>query len=122
MPFLSNIAARKKGIWKENCISPYFTQNVKLRLLAPQLHERRDLIEGEGQGKIDVSTLWDIISHVLLTAHSNLAPGVLMQYADRALQQRRVNDGYIDDVDNILATTVMVSGQIMGFHKGAIPC
>lgn len=61
MSFFSNIAARKKEMWKEHCISPYFTQNIKLRLLASQLHERRDLIEGEGQGKGDVGTLWDII-------------------------------------------------------------
>ena len=74
------------------------------------------------------------------TAHSNLVPGVLMQSTYRKVQQRRVNDGYIDDVDNladapatnrapecikritmtaqIWATIVMVSGQIMGFHKG----
>jgi hypothetical protein len=75
-----------------------------------------------------------------MTAHSNLVPGVLMQSADRKIEQRRVNDGYIDDVDNladapstnrapecierltltaqIWAAIVMVSGQIMGFHKG----
>jgi hypothetical protein len=63
-----------------------------------------------------------------------------MQSTYRKVQQCRVNDGYIDDVDNladapatnrapecieriimtaqIWATIVMVSGQIMGFHKG----
>ena len=90
--------------------------------------------------KGNVGTLWDIISHILLTAHSNLVPGVIMESSDGTIKQRRVNDGYIDDVDNLAdapttnraaecmeritkttqcwATIVMVAGQIMDFHKG----
>ena len=61
----------------------------------------RNLIEGECQGKGDVGTLWDIIYHILLTAHSNLVPGVTMESTDGSITQRRVNDGYIHDVDNL---------------------
>jgi hypothetical protein len=152
--FFSNMAAQKKGMWKENCISRAVTLLGSKRHIktaagisagsykneAPQLNELKDLIEGEGQGKGDVGTLWDIISHILLTAHSNLVPGVLMMSANKKIEQRRVNDGYIDDVDNLAdapvtnrapecidritqtaqmwAAIVVISGQIMGFHKG----
>jgi hypothetical protein len=63
-----------------------------------------------------------------------------MRSADNSIQQCRVNDGYIDDIDNLAdapetnrapecilrltqsaqcwATLVLVAGHILGFHKG----
>jgi hypothetical protein len=76
MSFFSNIAAQKKGMWKENCICRALTLLHSERHIktaagvskecykndAPELNTRSFLIEGEGQGKGDVGTLWDIIS------------------------------------------------------------
>ena len=86
MSFFSNIAAQKKGMWKENCICRAIillhserhiktAAGVSKECYKNDAHEQNNrsfLIEGEGQGKGDVGTLWDIISHVLMTAHSNL--------------------------------------------------
>jgi hypothetical protein len=120
---LSNIAAQKKGMYTKNCISRTLT-----------------MLGAERFVKGDVGTLWDIISSILLTAHSNLVPGVIMGSADNFIEQRRVNDGYIDDIGNLAdapetnrapeciqrltqsaqcwATIVLVAGHILGFHKG----
>ena len=154
----SNIAAQKFGMWKENCISRTKTLEGSIHRVKTaagvsdryymnepnEALEHKNMIEGEGQGKGDVGTLWDIISHILLTAHSNLVPGVLMKSTDGTIECCRINDGYIDDVDNLSdapstnraaeclqrlqhtaqcwSAIVMVAGQIMGFTKVDIPC
>ncbi|KAL7526403.1 hypothetical protein ACHAWF_008463 [Thalassiosira exigua] len=57
-------------------------------------------IHGEGQGKVDVASLWSILSHTILRAHQELHEGLVLPHvADVMRLIVKNNDSFVDDTD-----------------------
>ena len=49
------------------------------------------------QGKVDVASLWCIVSHTILTAHSSLHKPIVIQGATKECKIVKNNDAFVDD-------------------------
>ena len=56
-------------------------------------------MNGEVQGKGDVASLWCLMSHTILTAHSALHTPIEMTGATKGCKVEKNNDAFVDDTD-----------------------
>ena len=62
-------------------------------------HGGDDPMNGEVQGKEDVASLWCLMSHTILTAHSALHTPIEMMGATKGCKVEKNNDEFVDNTD-----------------------
>ena len=58
-----------------------------------------DVMNGEVQGKGDVASLWCLMSHTILEAHTDLHKPITMMGATNKVVVQKNNDAFVDDTD-----------------------
>ena len=108
VPGVSSLVARKFGVAPSimrcrNDITKNLKRNVRTGCgdleESYKEHEGDDVLNGEVQGKGDVASLWCLMSHTILEAHTTLHKPITMVGATNSVVVQKNNDAFVDDTD-----------------------
>ena len=108
VPGVSSLLARKFGLAPSimkcrNDIIKNLKRNVRTGCgdskVTYEEHEEDDVMNGEVQGKGDVASLWCLMYHAILEAHTTLHKPITMMGATNNVVVQKNNDAFVDDTD-----------------------